>query len=153
MWILLIFGWLGCATTSVESVENTPENIVKVFIENLGDIEKVKSLFPSDAVAKQILTCDGDNQISKDKHRIFKKLDDNAEQFKDIQSSLHEMKLLERKDFAKGLQHKNCTFNETVESRKYKVTAILESKAAGSYQKSRRIIMIKWQSKWFLISI
>ena len=153
MWTLFIFSWLGCSTERVESVETTPENIIKVFIENLGDIEKVKSLFPSDIIAKQILTCDGDNQIIKDKNRIFKKIDDNAEQFKDVQASLHKMHLIETKEFTKGLQHKNCTFNETVESRKYKVTADLLSNTGNSSQKTKRIITIQWQSKWYLISI
>ena len=153
MLIVFFLGWLACSGSQTASLERTPEELAKLFIENLGDIEKVKSLFPSADVANAILTCEGENQIIHDKTKIFQKLDANANQFKGMETSLQEIKLTETKDFKKGFARKNCSFNETIESRKYVLTAKLVDQNGETTQKSRRVIMIEWKAKWYFISI
>ena len=151
MWYWLLFLFWGCSST--EKPVNTPMEVAREFIENLSHIDKVKALFPEDDVAKELLSCDGENQIIRDKQRIFANLDANATQFNDVQSKFSGMKYIETKEFSKGLQLKNCTFTQTVESRKYLVTATLTTPDGTSTEKTKRIIVIKVKSKWMLMSI
>ena len=148
MWVLFL---LACGSSS-EPV-NTPKQLAEEFIAGLSDVDKLKSLFPSDEQAKELLACDGENQILRDKQRIFKKLDANRDKFMGIQTKFKEIKYIETKNFAKGLALQNCTFQENVESRKYLVTASLIDSEGESTDKTKRIIVIKIKSKWYLMDM
>ena len=94
-----------------------------------------------------------ENQIIRDKKRIFTNLDANVSQFNNVKTKFTGMKYIETKAFTKGLALRNCTFQETVESRKYMVTASLEDKEGNVTEKTKRIIVIKIQSKWYLMGL
>ena len=108
-------GLVSTATANeLKSIHSTKDALVRSFVENLGKVEHVKSLFPTKDMAHGILQCETDNLLWLDIESQLKILDENHDVFKDIQSEFLSEETTTQKKFLSGDKKGACSFQQNV---------------------------------------